>query len=65
MRRTEPAFVIALAFGGAPEILVNNAGVFHPRPVSDITPAEFADTIRVNLDAAFYLVHALLGGMRA
>ena len=57
--------VITLAFGGAPDILVNNAGIFHPRPLAEITPEDFAASIAVNLNAAFYLVHAALGSMRA
>ena len=57
--------VITLAFGGPPDLLVNNAGIFHPRPVADITPEEFAATIAVNLNAAFYLAHAVVGAMRA
>jgi len=57
--------VITLAFGGTPDILVNNAGIFHPRPLADITPEDFAASIAVNLNAAYYLVHAALGGMRA
>jgi len=57
--------VITLAFGGAPDIVVNNAGIFHPHPLADITPDEFAASIAVNLNAPFYLVHAALGAMRA
>ncbi|HEU4640847.1 MAG TPA: SDR family oxidoreductase [Gemmatimonadaceae bacterium] len=49
---------------GAVDILVNNAGVFVPRPLEAITPAEFEDTIRVNLVSPFALVHAVLPGMR-
>ena len=57
--------VITLAFGGAPDILVSNAGIFHPQPLADITPDAFAAAIAVNLNAGFYLVHAVLDGMRA
>jgi len=56
--------VVTLAFAGAPDILVNNAGIFHPRPVADITPDEFAAAIAVNLNAGFYLAHAVVGAMR-
>ncbi|HTL95539.1 MAG TPA: SDR family oxidoreductase [Gemmatimonadaceae bacterium] len=57
--------VITLAFGGAPDILVNNAGIFHPRALTDITPDDFASSIAVNLNAPFYLVHAVVPAMRA
>jgi NADP-dependent 3-hydroxy acid dehydrogenase YdfG len=57
--------VVTLAFAGAPDIVVNNAGIFHPRPVADITPEEFATAIAVNLNAGFYLAHAVVGAMRA
>lgn len=50
---------------GEPGILVNNAGIFEPRPVEDISPDDFARTVNVNLVAAFTLVHALLPAMRA
>lgn len=50
---------------GDPEILVNNAGIFEPRPIQDISPDDFARTVQVNLVAAFTLVHALLPAMRA
>ncbi|HET7550984.1 MAG TPA: SDR family oxidoreductase [Gemmatimonadaceae bacterium] len=50
---------------GEPSILVNNAGVFEPRPVEEISPDDFARTVNVNLVAAFALVHALLPSMRA
>ncbi|MGH7648268.1 MAG: SDR family oxidoreductase [Gemmatimonadaceae bacterium] len=56
--------VVSLAFAGAPDILVNNAGIFHPRAVADITPEEFAAAIAVNLNAGFYLAHAVIGAMR-
>ena len=49
---------------GEPNILVNNAGIFEPRPIEDITPDDFARTVTVNLVAAFALVHALLPAMR-
>lgn len=50
---------------GEPNILVNNAGIFEPRPVEEISPDDFARTVNVNLVAAFALVHALLPAMRA
>lgn len=49
---------------GATDILVNNAGIFEPRPLEAITPAAFAETMRVNLVSPFALVHAVLPAMR-
>lgn len=48
-----------------PDVLVNNAGTFDPRPIDDITPEAFEEALRVNLVAPFTLVHELLPGMRA
>lgn len=50
---------------GEPNVLVNNAGIFEPRPVDEVSPADFARAVNVNLVAAFALVHALLPAMRA
>lgn len=58
------AGVISRTFGGAPDILINNAGLFHPMPIEEVTPQEFASTLRVNLLSAFLMVHTLLPGMR-
>lgn len=56
---------IRQAFGGAPELLVNNAGIFVPRAIDAVTPGEFEETMRINLLAPFVLVHAVLPEMRA
>lgn len=50
---------------GDPAVLVNNAGIFEPRPIEAISPEDFTRTVHVNLVAAFTLVHALLPAMRA
>jgi NADP-dependent 3-hydroxy acid dehydrogenase YdfG len=55
---------IAQRFGGTPDILVNNAGAFTLAPVEDISPAQFLDTIGVNLVAPFLFTHAYLRAMR-
>jgi len=39
---------------GGLDILVNNAGSFPPRPLLDITPDEWRDMHRANLDTTFY-----------
>ncbi len=48
------------AFGDAAEIIVNNAGIFAPAPLAEITVASFRDTIATNLVAPFLLVRAVL-----
>ncbi|HEX6534986.1 MAG TPA: SDR family oxidoreductase [Gemmatimonadaceae bacterium] len=50
---------------GDVDILVNNAGIFVPEPLERVTPAAFAETLRVNLASPFALVHAVLPAMRA
>jgi Short-chain alcohol dehydrogenase of unknown specificity len=50
---------------GEPGILVNNAGIFDPRPIEELTPAHFSEVLRVNLVAPFVVVHALLPSMRS
>jgi NADP-dependent 3-hydroxy acid dehydrogenase YdfG len=62
VERAMAAVRIAL---GDPAILVNNAGVFQPRPIEAITPGDFARTVQVNLVAPFVVAHALLPAMRA
>src|SRR5262249_49270250 len=52
-------------FGGAPDVLVNNAGLFKLTPVEDTPVDDFRRTLDVNLLAPFALVHAFLGAMRA
>jgi NADP-dependent 3-hydroxy acid dehydrogenase YdfG len=54
-----------LAVGKAPDIIVNNAGLFEPSPVEETTPAMFEAALDVNLVAPFRIVSAFLPGMRA
>jgi NADP-dependent 3-hydroxy acid dehydrogenase YdfG len=49
-----------LAERGAPDIVVNNAGVFYVKHLADTTPEMFAESLAVNLTAPFLVVHALL-----
>ena len=49
---------------GPIEILVNNAGVIARRPVEEVGPDYWDETIRINLSSAFYVTHAALPGMR-
>jgi NADP-dependent 3-hydroxy acid dehydrogenase YdfG len=53
------------AFGGAPDIIVNNAGLFTLAPLEATSPAVFARTIDTNLVAPFTILHAFLPAMRA
>lgn len=50
---------------GAPEILVNNAGIFRLSPIAALDAAELRETIEINLVAPFLLVRAVLPAMRA
>jgi NADP-dependent 3-hydroxy acid dehydrogenase YdfG len=53
------------AFSGAPDIVVNNAGLFMLAPLEATSPAEFARTVDTNLVAPFTILHAFLPAMRA
>ena len=51
---------------GRVDVLVNNAGVNRPqRHWRDMTEAAWYDVVDVNLNGAFYCIHAVLPGMRA
>jgi 3-oxoacyl-[acyl-carrier protein] reductase len=49
---------------GPIDILVNNAGVIARKPVAEVGPDYWDETIRINLSSAFYVSHAVLPGMR-
>jgi len=49
---------------GVPDIVVNNAGTFLLRPLSDTTPAEFDRQIAVNLRGAFLILRLLVPHLR-
>jgi len=49
----------------APDLLVNNAGLFPMGPMESIGPDTFASALAVNLAAPYRLMHALLPAMRA
>ncbi|MGH7537176.1 MAG: SDR family oxidoreductase, partial [Gemmatimonadales bacterium] len=49
-----------LAEVGVPDIVVNNAGVFTVKPLAETTPAEFTETIAVNLTGPFLVARALV-----
>jgi len=50
---------------GPVDILVNTAGISEPRPVLDITTADWQRVLDVNLTSIFYWVKALAPGMVA
>ncbi len=50
---------------GAPDIVVNNAGInTNPRAVGDVDPAAWDLTVAINLTGAFNVVRAFLPGLR-
>ena len=51
--------------GGAPDIVVNNAGAFLIAPAHETSVQAFSDTLAVNLTAPFAVVRALVPAMRA
>jgi NADP-dependent 3-hydroxy acid dehydrogenase YdfG len=55
---------ILAQLGGAPDLLVNNAGAFVLAPIEATSPETFARLLAVNLAAPFSLVHAFLAEMR-
>jgi len=57
------AAVVRQKFGSAPDIIVNNAGMFQIKPIATIEPDEFIGTVQTNLIAAFLLVRQFLSEM--
>lgn len=49
---------------GAPDLVVNNAGLFKLSPIESTSPEDFSASLNVNLTAPFRLVRAFLGAMR-
>ena len=52
------------AFGGAPDVLVNNAGLFRLAAARATDPADFAAALEVNLVAPFRVIRAVLPAMQ-
>lgn len=52
------------AFGGAPDVIVNNAGLFELARVEDTSPEAFERALDVNLAAPFRVIRAFVGEMR-
>ena len=55
---------VLAAFGDAPDVLVNNAGVFAVAPADEADPDAFAALLDANLVAPFRVVRAFLPRMR-
>ncbi|MFL5639105.1 MAG: SDR family oxidoreductase [Gemmatimonadaceae bacterium] len=55
---------ISTDLGGAPDIIVNNAGIFSVAVVEETTAEVFANTINTNLVAPFLFVRAFLAEMK-
>jgi NAD(P)-dependent dehydrogenase (short-subunit alcohol dehydrogenase family) len=45
---------------GPIDVLVNNVGHYVPKGILDVDPAEWDETLRVNLDAVFHLTRAVV-----
>ena len=56
---------IEAGFGGAPRILVNNAGIFRVGAVGELAVEDFDAMLGLNLVAPFSFVRAFLPAMRA
>ena len=48
------------AFGDVPDLLINNAGIFDPKPLHVLTGEEFERAMKINLIAPFFVLRALL-----
>lgn len=47
-----------IAQAGALDVLINNASVFYPTPLAEVTPAQWNEVIDTNLRAPFFLSRA-------
>jgi NADP-dependent 3-hydroxy acid dehydrogenase YdfG len=52
-------------FGGSPDVVVSNAGLFQLAPVETTAPDEFARSLDVNLVAPFLMARAVVPEMRS
>jgi len=53
------------SFGGAPDIIVNNAGFFHVAALDAMSPHDFVASVQTNLVAPFFVLHEFLAELRA
>jgi gluconate 5-dehydrogenase len=61
--RLRAAAAEAASFFGAPDILVNAAGINIRKPILEVTEADWDAVLRINLDAPFFLAQALAPAM--
>ena len=60
------AYAAAVAqLGGAPEVLINNAGIAESALSRDVTDSDWAKMLNTNLSSAFYLCREAQGAMIA
>jgi NADP-dependent 3-hydroxy acid dehydrogenase YdfG len=55
---------LSQAFGDVPDLLINNAGIFDPKPLHVLTGEEFEHSMKINLIAPFFVLRALLPAWR-
>ncbi len=58
------AAAVREAFGDAPDIIVNNAGIFQPEPLEVMSIERFEETVRIGLVAPFLVLHEFLPRLR-
>jgi len=51
-------------FGAAPDIIVNNAGLFRVAPIDEMKPEDFIGSVTTNLIGPFLVLHEFLAEMR-
>jgi NADP-dependent 3-hydroxy acid dehydrogenase YdfG len=51
-------------FGGAPDIIVNNAGLFRVAPIDEMKPEDFIGSITTNVIGPFLILHEFVAEMR-
>jgi len=56
---------VGATLGGAPDVVVNNAGVFRVAPLETMPDGLFTDVLNTNLVGPFLVVRAFLRQMRA
>ena len=60
MAAVERAVARVVADPGAPDVVVNNAGIFFIKPVAETSPEEFVRALTVNLTAPFLIARAFV-----
>ncbi len=63
MKELEAVAQRVLSSWGGVDVLINNASLFYPTPISSISEAQWDDLLGSNLKAPFFLVKALSDGL--